>query len=415
MKKRILMISDHALSLSGVGVQTRFLIEGLIGTNKYSFIQLGGAVRHDNYDVLKINDDFIIKPIDGFGNKNILRSILLNDKPDAIIIFTDPRFFTWLFKMEDEIRQVCPILWWHVWDNRPTPRFNDWMYESVDAINCHSYLTYLMCKENFPKKSRFIPHAIPENIYYRLPSNKILKNKKRILGENRKDRFICLWINRNCKRKRPGDIIYSWKLFVEKISINNNKPLLIMHTNPYDNAGINLVELAKSLNVLDTVSFSTEKLDFEHMNILHNISDVNINISFNEGFGLTTLEAMMTGTPIIANKTGGLYRQVIDYKDNTENGIGLDPELKCLVGSQEIPYIFEDYVSNETVADALYKFYNLSAKTKGFLSKKVELYAKSAFNYKETVKLWDSSLENTIKKFNRNKENIEAEYLWKKF
>ena len=405
------MISDHALSLSGVGVQTRFLIEGLIGTNKYSFMQLGGAVRHDNYDVLKINDDFVVKPIDGFGNKNILRSILLNDKPDAIIIFTDPRFFTWLFKMEDEIRQVCPILWWHVWDNRPTPRFNDWMYESVDAINCHSYLTYLMCKENFPKKSRFIPHAIPENIYYKLPSNEILKNKKRILGENRKDRFVCLWVNRNCKRKRPGDIIYSWKLFIEKISRNNNKPLLIMHTNPYDDAGINLVELAKSLNVLDTVSFSTEKLDFEHMNILHNISDVNINISFNEGFGLTTLEAMMTGTPIIAYKTGGLYRQVIDYKDNTENGIGLDPELKSLVGSQEIPYIFEDYVSNKTVADALYKFYNLSTKTKDFLSKKVELYTKSAFNYKETIKLWDNSLENTIKKFNRNKESIEAEYL----
>ena len=97
------------------------------------------------------------------------------------------------------------------------------------------------------------------------------------------------------------------------------------------------------------------------MNILHNISDCVINIAYAEGFGLPTLEAMQTGTPIIALKTGGLTRQVVDHRDNSENGIALDVELQTLVGSQTVPYIYEDYVSAETTADAIMKIYKLGA------------------------------------------------------
>ena len=34
---KILIISDHALSPSGVGVQTKFLVEGLLKKNDYEF------------------------------------------------------------------------------------------------------------------------------------------------------------------------------------------------------------------------------------------------------------------------------------------------------------------------------------------------------------------------------------------
>jgi hypothetical protein len=98
-KKKILVISDHALSPSGVGVQTRFLIEGLLKKGDMSFIQLGAAVKHQDYRTIIVNEDFIIKPIDGFGNPDMLRALLLNEKPDALFIFTDPRFFTWLFEI----------------------------------------------------------------------------------------------------------------------------------------------------------------------------------------------------------------------------------------------------------------------------------------------------------------------------
>lgn len=412
MKKKILVISDHALSPSGVGVQTKLLIEGLIKKGDMTFIQLGGAVKHRSYKTIKVNEDFIIKPVDGFGNANLLRTILIEEQPDALLIFTDPRFFTWLFEIEDEIRQICPILWWHVWDNRPTPRFNDWMYHSVDAINCHSYLTYLMCKENFPDKTSFIPHALPKDMYYRLDSNKILEEKTRILGEERKDNFVCLWMNRNCKRKRPADVLLSWKLFLDRLSEEDKRNVtLIMHTDPNDSAGNNLFEVANMLNLFNTISFSTSKIDTEFINILHNIADVTLNISFNEGFGLTTLESMQAGTPIIANKTGGLYRQVIDYKDNSHNGIGLEPKVKSIVGNQTIPYIYEDYVDLNDVAIALEKMFRLDMQSKKELSLKVEKYALEEFSYDLTINKWYESLQSTIKEFECQKEKTKVKLI----
>src|SRR3990167_10246616 len=86
-----------------VGTQARYLIEGLLKTGKYSFRCFGGAIKHANYDTIVVNDDFIIKPIDGFGDQSTLRHAIATEKPDAIFLFTDPRFFEWLLAMEDEI------------------------------------------------------------------------------------------------------------------------------------------------------------------------------------------------------------------------------------------------------------------------------------------------------------------------
>jgi hypothetical protein len=156
-KYKILMISDHALSTSGVGVQSRHLVEGLLKKGCWRVRQLGAAVKHNDYRVIKVNDDFLIKPVDGFGDPNMLRTLLATEKPDLLFLFTDPRFFIWLWEMEDEVHQVCPIVYWHVWDNWPKPEFNSPLYEATDLINCHSHLTYEICKQDFEEKTNFIP------------------------------------------------------------------------------------------------------------------------------------------------------------------------------------------------------------------------------------------------------------------
>ena len=84
-------------------------------------------------------------------------AILRNEKIDMIWIMTDPRFWGWLWEMENEIRPLCPIVYYHVWDNYPYPKFNDWMYKATDSINCHSYMTYEMIKKVYPEKTKFIP------------------------------------------------------------------------------------------------------------------------------------------------------------------------------------------------------------------------------------------------------------------
>lgn len=404
-KKKIVMISDHPLSLSGVGCQSRYLINGLVATGKYTFRCLGAAKKHQNYDVAKVNDDFIIRPIDGFGNRDLLRHIMVTERPDALLIFTDPRFFSYLFEMEDEIHQQCPIAWWHVWDNMPWPEYNRPIYDSVDLINCHSHLTAEMCKEHYPEKTNWIPHTLPPELFFPIPEEGKAQAKAQLIGSDKSDWFTGLWINRNAKRKRPNDLLMSWKIFLDQLEAKHGhrKAMLIMHTNPLDPEGPNLFETVNMLGINNNVSFSTQHIDFEKMNILHNIADFYINISFNEGFGLGTLEAMQTATPIIAQMTGGMTRQVLNPHDGTFNGIGLEPEVRSLVGSQMVPYIYEDYVSNETQANAIMDMFEFGPEKRKKIGDKAREYVFQDFGYKNVVEDWDKTLTELIKTWHKNK------------
>jgi len=399
-KKKVLILSDHALSTSGVGTQTRHLVSGLLKKNKWTFRQFGAALKHTDYDTVVVDEDFIIKPIDGFGNKDMIRVALATEKPDILLIFTDPRFFIWLWEMEDEVHQMCPIAYWHVWDNHPWPEFNRVLYESTDLINCHSYLTYEMVNERFPEKTNFIPHALPENLFFPIedPNFDSGKVKSELLGPEREDHFIGLWVNRNAKRKRPSDVLVAWKRFLEKLEEKegHKKATLVMHCDPHDPEGPNLLLTSEMLGLNNHVFFSNQRLDFDKMNLLYNISDFCLNISYAEGFGLPTLEAMMAGVPMVAVKTGGLTRQVVDHRDGSENGAAIDVKVKTLVGSQQVPYIYEDYASEEDIADGILKIYNLSPNEKEALSQKVLDYARSEFGYQKTVDLWDETLTNLL-------------------
>ena len=405
-KLKILVLSDHALSTSGVGTQTRHLINGLLEKNKWTFRQFGAALKHKDYRTVVVNEDFIIKPIDGFGDPDLLRVTLATEKPDAIFLFTDPRFFIWLFEMEDEIHQVCPIVWWHVWDNDPYPDFNNVLYKSTDLINCHSHMTYELIKDRHPGKVNFIPHAIPKDVFFPMSKKDILVQKRNLLGEDRKDHFVGVWINRNAKRKRPSDILESWKIFLENLEEKegHRNATMIMHTEPTDSEGPNLFRVTEVLGIQDNVFFSRERIDFAQMNTLYNISDFCINMSYAEGFGLGTLEAMMSGTPIIAAKTGGLTRQVVDHRDGTENGVALDIKQRSLVGSQTVPYIYEDYCCQKDAAEAIFKLYNMNDFEKELLSNKVYNYATTQFDIKDTVNGWHNTLLKTIKKWKKNKK-----------
>ena len=405
-KKKILVLSDHALSTSGVGCQTRFLIEGLIEKGCWTFRQFGAAIKHENYDTVAVNEDFIIKPVDGFGPREMVLQTLATEKPDILFIFTDPRFFIWLWEMEDEIRQICPIAYWHVWDNHPFPEFNSPYYESTDLINCHSHMTYSLLKDKYPKTG-FIPHALPDNLFFPLTESEIKNYRNDIIGKERADDFVMFWVNRNARRKRPADVLLAWSKFLE--SAKKNYPYtrvpatLIMHTDPYDQEGPNLLAVADSLGLQNSVIFSNERVGFEKMNVLHNISDACINIAYAEGFGLATLEAMQCGNPIIAGKTGGLTRQVVDHRDETENGVALEIRQKALVGSQNVPYIYEDYVDVDEAAEAINKLFSMPKNELRQLGKKAREYVKSEFSYQKTIDLWHESLLKLLD--DRSKEN----------
>lgn len=399
-KRKILFLSDHPLAPSGVGVQARFLIEGLVKTGKYSFRCLGGAIKHQDYRTIKVNDDFIVKPVDGFGNPAMIRQLLITEKPDALIIFTDPRQFIWLWEMEDEIHQVCPITYWHVWDNDPYPDYNKIWYDSTDLINCLSYKTYELVKPNHPDKTHYIPHAFPKNIFSELPKHE----RDELMIQNfgpRANWFKALWVNRNATRKLPADVLASWDLFLKKLEAKHGhrNALLIMHTDPKDPEGPDLLAVAERLGLANNVWFSTDKLQFDKMNILHNLVDTTINVSKNEGFGLSTLISMQVGKPVIALKTGGETSKVVDYRDGSTHGVAIEPCKRALVGSQLVPYIYEDFASQEDIANAFLTVHDYTPEEKEKLRKKCLDYVELEFNHEKIVNKWDKTLTECIDKF----------------
>ena len=178
-----------------------------------------------------------------------------------------------------------------------------------------------------------------------------------------------------------------------------------MHTDPYDSAGNNLIEIAKSLNIIDNVKFSDSLVPTEKLNILYNIADVTINIAYSEGFGLTTLESMMAGKPIIVTQTGGLTRQVIDKDTLEEYGVAIMPEIVTIAGTQNVPYLNEDYVSVEKATKAILKIYEMSKEKRNVLGKSARIYAEKNFSYPSMIKSWNNSINDTIlnwtSKYNR--------------
>lgn len=396
------MISDHQLSTSGVGVQSRYLIQGLINTGKYKFVCFGGALKHDNMNIVKVSDDFIIKPTNGFGTINEVRQVLATERPDAMLLFTDPRFFGHIFSAEDEIHQICPIAYWTIWDAPPTPKFNNVIYESCDLLNAINYQTYEFLQElGHGDRSNYVPHAVPQEVFHPLSDEECMKWKRKLLGDARMDHMVALFVSRNARRKVPSDIIKAFGMFLDELEKKHGhrKATLIAHTDPLDAEGPNLHHVVELYKLKDNVVFSKDRVGFNEMNVVYNISDFAILASLAEGFGLSLLEAKMCGKPIVAQCTGGMTRQVKDYITGEEYGVAMQPDVTVLVGNQGVPYINEDLVKHETIANAYMKMYEMGPEGRKEVGQHALLHAKRDYDINNMITAWDTSMQDMLAKW----------------
>ena len=388
-KIKIFTLSDHPLTPSGVGTQTRYIIEGMLRTGKYQFISFGGLIKHQDYRPIKteeFGDDWIIIPTDGYGTPEAVRAMLWSEKPDIVWFMTDPRFWGWLWQIEEEVRHNVPMVYYHVWDNYPYPTYNKANYDSNDFIATISKVTDDIVANVSPDVDRqYVPHAVDLDVFKPLEDDFVKKLRADNFKEN-KDKFIIFWNNRNARRKMGATLILWFKDFLERVGQDN--AVLLMHTNPKDQAGSDLEALIKEIGLNDgQVLFSREKLHPENLAAMYNMVDCTINISDAEGFGLGTLESLSCGTPIIVNMTGGLQEQVTDGKEWF--GVGLEPVSKTIVGSQEVPFIYEDRVSKAQVVQALLDIYNKTPEERKELGLKGRDHVEKNYNFDNFIKTWD--------------------------
>jgi len=421
-KIKILTLSDHPLSPSGVGTQTKYFIVEMLKTGKFSFISLGGAIKHEKYEpqtTEEFKEDWIIYPVDGYGNQETIRSLLRTQKPDVLWFMTDPRFFPWLWEIENEIRALVPMVYYHVWDNYPYPTFNKPWYDSTDVIAAISKVTSDIVKTVSPDVEQYyVPHAIPTDIFK--PQSTTSRNhfRKQHFGIEEED-FLVFWNNRNARRKQSGSLIYWFNDFLQNIrkKDKNVKATLLMHTEPGDPNGQDLYAIIKDLGFKDKeILISTQKMPPDNLAQIYDAADCTVNISDAEGFGLATFESMACETPVIVTMTGGLQEQVtyieevsqdIMLKRNAksqpvteyENGIGLEPSSKAIIGSQQVPFIYEDRVSGKQVTSALQKMYNFGPEKRKELGVSGRKHVLENYSFEKFSQTWQKIMLDTHKKY----------------
>jgi glycosyltransferase involved in cell wall biosynthesis len=232
---------------------------------------------------------------------------------------------------------------------------------------------------------QYCPHGIDGEVFKPLEKNdEALTRFRKQLFAGKNYEFVILYNSRNVHRKRTSNIMMAYRQLCENLTKEQaEKCVLILHTEIMQDAGTNLLAVKEAFAPDNNVIFSPGKLSPQDMNLMYNIADVTVNVSSNEGFGLSAAESIMCGTPIIVAVTGGLQDQIGQVDDDGKpvvftkhfgsNNIGrykkhgpwaypIWPVTRLVQGSIPTPYIFDDLTKWEDVAEGFMYWYLMDNK-----------------------------------------------------
>ena len=416
-RKKILLICDDIRVHSGVATVARELVVNT--AQHFNWVNVGGAINHPeqgkrldlsadtNTNTGLTDSSVILYPSNGYGDARIIRQLISVEKPDAIFLITDPRYFIWLFQIENEIRRKMPIIYLNIWDDYPAPMYNRPYYESCDALLAISKQTKNINELVLGDKAKgkiieYVPHGLDPNIFKPLNQNdEQLKVFKKDLFKGKDIDFALFFNSRNIRRKQIPDTMFAYKIFIDSLTEEQAKKCaFVLHTQVVDDNGTDLAAVQEMLFGNDTkynIIYSDKYGSSEVMNLLYNSTDAQILLTNNEGWGLSLTEAMLAGNPIIANVTGGMQDQMrfskkgkwIDFdaefpsnhtgkiKEHGEWAFPVYPTNRSIQGSPLTPYIWDDRCTAEDAAEQIRNVYNLSKEERKALGLKGREWALS--------------------------------------
>lgn len=399
-RRRILLICDDIRVHSGVATIARELV--LNTAQHFNWVNVGGAINHPeqgkrldlsadtNINTGLTDSSVFLYPTNGYGDARLIRQLISMEKPDAIFLITDPRYFTWLFQIENEIRKKTPIVYLNIWDDYPAPMYNRAYYESCDALLAISKQTKNINELVLGNKAKnkiieYVPHGLNHDIFKPLdPTTPELVDFKKQLFGNKEIDFALFFNSRNIHRKQIPDALFAYKIFIDSLTEEQAKRCaFVLHTQVVDDNGTDLGAVKEMLFGGDekyNIVFSDRVLDPAGMNMLYNSTDCQILLTNNEGWGLSLTEAILSGNPIIANVTGGMQDQMrfsingkwIDFsadfpsnhtgavKEHGEWAFPVYPTNRSIQGSPMTPYIWDDRCNAEDAAEQIKAVYDLS-------------------------------------------------------
>jgi glycosyltransferase involved in cell wall biosynthesis len=230
----------------------------------------------------------------------------------------------------------------------------------------------------------YVPHGLNHDIFKPLDKNDPnFKAFKQNMFKGKEYDFVMFFNSRNIRRKQIPDTLLAYKLFIDGLSEEQAKKCaFLLHTQVVDDNGTDLGAVCEFLfdnNPKYNIIFSQQPLPPEQMNYLYNMSDVQILLTSNEGWGLSLTEAILVGNPIIANVTGGMQDQMRFVRNNKWMEVDADfpsnhngtikehgewafpvyPTSRSIQGSPITPYIWDDRCTAEDAALQIKAVYDL--------------------------------------------------------
>jgi glycosyltransferase involved in cell wall biosynthesis len=403
-RKKIMLICDDIRVHSGIATVAREIV--LHTAQHFNWVNIAGAVTHpEKGKKLDLSEDtnknsgiadssVVCYPVDGYGDPTIIRQLIQLENPDAIMLITDPRYFVFLFAIENEIRKQIPITYLNIWDDYPAPLYNKPYYEACDllmgiskqTVNINKIVLGEVAKNRMVK---YIPHGLNDKIFRPIKESDkeyadVVSLKKQLFGKSQPE-FIIFFNSRNIRRKQIPDALMAFRLFLDKLPKEQAKKCkMLLHTEQVSEHGTDLnavIDLFFHEDYPNNIVFTNMRASVHEMSLLYNMCDAQILLTSNEGWGLSLTEAMLCGLPIIANVTGGMQDQMrfefedgtwIDFDENFpsnhrgtikkhgEWAFPVYPTSRSIVGSPPTPYIFDDRCEPEDATERILEIYNMS-------------------------------------------------------
>jgi glycosyltransferase involved in cell wall biosynthesis len=262
---------------------------------------------------------------EGFGFNKIAEYLEMV-RPDVVMIYNDPLIICKFIEAMKYDKATSPFKLWlyvdQVYHGIAQPLV-DLMNKSADRIYCFTQSwaeTYASYTEG-SKVPGVIEHGIDAAEFTCMPREQRLALRRNLKIPT--DAIVFLNANRNSQRKRLDLMIMG---FVKLLSTSKDPVYLLVVTamNPqhgafYDlqrvfvtelkRAGLSPEAFASRLMIVDTAPPNT--LSDAQINEIYNLTDIGINTSDGEGFGLCQLEHLYTGAPQLVTDVGS-YRSFLN-------------------------------------------------------------------------------------------------------
>lgn len=309
---KILIHSNAPWVGTGYGVQTRLLLPRLQEDGHEVVVSAisgltGGEIEWTGREVWDASRPVRVLPAGQYGfGVDTLPAYIRDEKPDLVLTIMDCRM---LGPIAEQLRGA-PLACWVPADTSPLSRPEAAFLRASGAkpLAMTRWGEKQLREAGF-EYTLYIPHGVDTDMY-NLDSDELQEDARERLGVP-VDAYVIGMVAANSDAIRKG-FPEQFEAF-RRLRATNAKAHLVVHTIANASGGWNLEELAQDLGIENDVSFSrplpqvTGRIDDAHMSSLYRSFDVLSQCSYGEGFGVPMIEAMASGTPVIATDAGAMF------------------------------------------------------------------------------------------------------------